>query len=63
MFDKTSHELMEALLPIGAARVWDTCAQYAVPPLATWDEQDERTRARFTIAFADGIEAMAEAAG
>ena len=63
MFDETSHEIMESLLPIGAARVWDTGAQYAVPPLQEWDAQDERTRARFTQAFAGGIEAMAEAAG
>ena len=52
MFDETSHENMESLLPIGA-----------VPPLQEWDAQDERTRARFTQAFAGGIEAMAEAAG
>ena len=48
---------------VNRARVWDTCAQYAVPPLQEWDAQDERTRARFTQAFAGGIEAMAEAAG
>jgi hypothetical protein len=62
MFDETSHEFVEGLVPVGAAATWDACAKHAPQPMASWAEQDRTTQAVFLAAFTAGLEAMAAAA-
>ncbi len=62
MFDETSHEFVEGLVPVGAAAAWDTIAEAAEEHVAPWREQTGSTRARFVAAFTAGLEAMAGAA-
>ncbi len=58
---ETEHEYVESLVPIGAARTWDLCAEMSPEFVASWADCDGSTRARFLTAFTAGLEAMAEA--
>ncbi len=62
LFDETSHEFVEALVPVGAAAAWNACAKHAPESTGPWDEQDKPTQAVFLAAFTEGLEAMAVAA-
>ncbi len=55
--DEAAHEYVEDLVPIGAARTWDLCAEMSPEFVAPWADCDGSTRARFLTAFT----AMAEA--